>query len=217
MIILSIETSTSEYDVGVTVGSSDVFSTTNRFRPDYDGIAGLVERCLVEAGVRVSQLDAIAVDQGPGNLTSVRAGLAYANALAFATGLPLYTGTSLQIMAHAADRANDQKAPVFVARAARGRESGPFYAAVYENDKLKLTTLDLLTNLCDSLAVTYSRLKLAGTHIEAQAKSLHGVSTIDTGITRPSAGPLSTLTRKGLLQMTTQALPLTEDSEAFRV
>jgi tRNA threonylcarbamoyladenosine biosynthesis protein TsaB len=233
--LLVIETSTSNYEVGVVTGASCVISTGNRFQPDYDGIAGLVERCLAEAGTDVSALDAIAVDRGPGNLISVRAGLAYANALAYAAGLPLYTANSLEIMARAAieeagdehedededededDNNGDRRAPVFVARAARNNVSGLFFAAVYEGGAATFMKVDYLTKICDPLVGRYHELVLAGTHIEAQADFLEQIPTIHSGVTRPGAGPLSALLRKGMLPATQQAFPLTEESEEFRV
>lgn len=237
MSVLVIETSTSNYEVGVAAGTSCVISTGNRFQPDYDGIAGLVERCLAEAGTDVSALEAIAVDRGPGNLISVRAGLAYANALAYAADLPLYTASSLEIMARAAieendsddndsdddedndednDDNDDRRAPVFVARAARNNVSGPFFAAVYEGGAATFMKVDYLEKICDSLVGRYLELVLAGTHIEAQTGFLEPMSTIHSGVTRPGVGPLSALFRKGMLPATQQAFPLTEESEEFR-
>jgi tRNA threonylcarbamoyladenosine biosynthesis protein TsaB len=225
--LLVIETSTSHYEVGVVAGTSCVISTGNRFQPDYDGIAGLVERCLAESGTDVSALDAIAVDRGPGNLISVRAGLAYANALAYAADLPLYTASSLEIMARAAteenddeydnnDDAGDLRTPVFVARAARNNVSGPFFAAVFEGGAATFMKLDYLAKICDSLAGRYPELVLAGTHIEAQAGFLEQISTIHSGVTGPGVGPLSALLGRGMLPATQQAFPLTEESEEFR-
>jgi len=215
--VLVIETSTSNYEVGVVAGTSCVISTGNRFQPDYDGIAGLVERCLTEAGTDVSALEAIAVDRGPGNLISVRAGLAYANALAYAADLPLYTANSLEIMAEAvAEEDEDRRAPVFVARAARNNVSGLFFTAVYEGGAVKFMKLDYLAKVCDLLAGKYRELVLAGTHIEAQAGFLEQISTIGSGVTRPGVGPLSALFRKRMLPATQQAFTLTEESEEFR-
>lgn len=215
MNILVIETSTSEYEVGVITDDLQVVLSSNRLQPDYDGIAGLTERCLAKAGVDVSTLDAIAVDQGPGNLTSVRAGLAYANALAYAADLPLYAASSLAIMAQAADQDDDRRAPVFVARAARGKVSGPFFAAVYEEGTATFLRLDHLQKVAESLTGTYDELKLAGTHIEAQAEFLGRTSTIDTQVTKPSVGPLSALLQRGLLPVARQAFPLTDESAVF--
>ena len=214
--ILAIETSTSDYEVGVSSDSAHVVCTGNRFQDDYDGIAGLVERCLAEAETDVSSIDAIVVDRGPGNLTSVRSGLAYANALAYATKLPLYAVSSLEAMAYAAQSADASGTPVFVALAARNKESGPFLAALHEKGIASRFAFDYLEKLASTLVSGYPRLNLAGSHIDAQVKSLPRIETLDSGITRPQVRTLPTLLRDGILEAAQQALPLTEDSDEFR-
>jgi N6-L-threonylcarbamoyladenine synthase len=52
-------------------------------------ICGVVERALDEAGTPLSELDAIAVTQGPGLVGSLLVGVAFAKALAAASNLPL--------------------------------------------------------------------------------------------------------------------------------
>ncbi len=60
-------------------------------------IAGVLE----EAGCTAADLQAIAVTIGPGTFTGTRLGVAAARGLALATGLPVYTATSLAIIARA--------------------------------------------------------------------------------------------------------------------
>lgn len=52
-------------------------------------ISSVVERALSEAGVPLSDLDAIAVANGPGLVGALLVGVSYAKGLAYATGLPL--------------------------------------------------------------------------------------------------------------------------------
>jgi tRNA threonylcarbamoyladenosine biosynthesis protein TsaB len=59
----------------------------------------LIQSCLREAGFRPSNLDAIAISGGPGSYTSLRIGAATAKGLCYATGCPLISLSSLDILA----------------------------------------------------------------------------------------------------------------------
>jgi tRNA threonylcarbamoyladenosine biosynthesis protein TsaB len=56
--------------------------------------------CLREAGLTLSQVQAVAVGVGPGSFTGLRVGLASAKALCFALKLPLVGVSSLAAIAH---------------------------------------------------------------------------------------------------------------------
>jgi tRNA threonylcarbamoyladenosine biosynthesis protein TsaB len=57
---------------------------------------------LREAGLRLEAIDAVAVSAGPGSYTGLRVGMAAAKGLCFATGKPLITVGTLNMMAQAA-------------------------------------------------------------------------------------------------------------------
>lgn len=58
-------------------------------REHLNAVVPVVRRALAEAEVTLSDLDAVAVTQGPGLIGSLLVGVSYAKALAFAAGLPL--------------------------------------------------------------------------------------------------------------------------------
>jgi tRNA threonylcarbamoyl adenosine modification protein YeaZ len=61
-----------------------------------------IERCLRSAGATLSSCDRIAVCSGPGSFTGLRVGLATAWALGRATGVPIETVPTLEVLAETA-------------------------------------------------------------------------------------------------------------------
>ena len=64
-------------------------------------ILPMVQDLLAEADMRLAQLDAIAVDRGPGSFTGVRIGTGVVQGLAYATDLPVVPVSSLATLAQA--------------------------------------------------------------------------------------------------------------------
>jgi tRNA threonylcarbamoyladenosine biosynthesis protein TsaB len=133
MKLLAIETATIE--VGVALAGDAGLIATVTARPGrrqaetlHPAIADL---CRI-AGIELAELDAIAVDIGPGLFTGLRVGVAAAKALAGALGLPLLSATSLEILAAACPGAQGFVVPVIDMRRAElawlvpGRAPGDF-------------------------------------------------------------------------------------------
>jgi tRNA threonylcarbamoyladenosine biosynthesis protein TsaB len=66
----------------------------------------LIESVLAEAGIRFAALTALAVTVGPGSFSGVRTGLAAVKGFQLALRLPVFTATSLELMAYACRRAH---------------------------------------------------------------------------------------------------------------
>jgi N6-L-threonylcarbamoyladenine synthase len=119
-IVLGLETSCDETAASVVRGlppgpgdilSNIIFSQIAEHRP-YGGVVpeiaarahvelldGIVDRALVEAGLRLGNIDAVAATAGPGLIGGVMVGLVSAKALALAAGKPLIAVNHLE--AHA--------------------------------------------------------------------------------------------------------------------
>ena len=100
MKLLALETATTAGAValrceGITLG--EVVTTTERLHTETLLPAAL--GLLKEAGLKLSDLDAIVVDRGPGLFTGLRVGVATARSLASATGASLEAVTSLEVLA----------------------------------------------------------------------------------------------------------------------
>ena len=103
-------------------------------------LPGLVEGVLRQAGLRVDQLDAVAVSSGPGSFTGLRIGFGFAKGLVYAVGAHLVLVPTLEALATVVGAA---EGPVCAALDARKQE---VYAAVFEPDGrggLRRTTDDL--------------------------------------------------------------------------
>jgi tRNA threonylcarbamoyladenosine biosynthesis protein TsaB len=86
-----------------------------------------LERLLARAGVTLADCDALAVTVGPGSFTGIRIGIATAQGLGAARGLPIWTCSSL--LAHAAAQAGAAAGPLAVVLDAR---RGEVFAALYD-------------------------------------------------------------------------------------
>ena len=124
MLILGIETSASQVSCAVGTAAGPLASFAADRGPRHaEALVPAVATVLEAAGVTVGDLQAVAVSQGPGLFTGLRAGIATAQALALARGIPLRGVPTLEVVAlHArlADR------PIVVVTDARRGEV--FYA-----------------------------------------------------------------------------------------
>lgn len=63
----------------------------------------LIKECLAQAGKVISQLDAVAVSDGPGSYTSLRVGISVAKGICYAKDIPMIAIDSLLILANGID------------------------------------------------------------------------------------------------------------------
>ena len=113
MRILAIETPTIEVGAAVADESGPLASVTARpGRRQAETLhPAIADACRI-ARVTPAELDAIAVDIGPGLFTGLRVGVAAAKALAGALGLPVVTATSLEVLRAACPRGIGTVIPV---------------------------------------------------------------------------------------------------------
>ncbi len=103
MLILSIETATQQ--VGVAVGTSDATLASfheSEDRRHAETLVPAIKDVCEQAQVSLADIDAVAVDVGPGLFTGLRVGLATAKAIAHACDVPMLGLTSLEVLAFSA-------------------------------------------------------------------------------------------------------------------
>jgi tRNA threonylcarbamoyladenosine biosynthesis protein TsaB len=122
VLVLAIETATDAAAVAVADADGVLASlTVGRPRRHAEKVAPAVVDVCRHAGVALRDVDAVAVDVGPGLFTGLRVGVGAANAFAFALGVPVVAVGSLEVLAAAAaDTAGPAAAVVAVVDARRG-------------------------------------------------------------------------------------------------
>lgn len=98
--ILSIETSTGICSVALQTNGQVIASREDSRRNSHSAnITLFIDAVVKEAGLSLSQIDAVAVGKGPGSYTGLRIGVSAAKGLCYALSKPLIALNSLQTMA----------------------------------------------------------------------------------------------------------------------
>lgn len=99
--ILTLETASTNCSVGL-YKNSELRALREDPSPQYthgELLHVFIEEVLQEAGISASELNAVAVSQGPGSYTGLRIGVSAAKGLCFALDIPLIALGTLRIMA----------------------------------------------------------------------------------------------------------------------
>lgn len=129
--ILSLDTSTAACTVALSIDDKVIQRHQIAPREHAQLILPWIDSLLAEAGIKLNELDALAVGRGPGSFTGLRIGVGVAQGLAFGADLPVILVSSLQIIAQTAyGQLNREK--ILVAQDARMNE---VYWAAYSKDE----------------------------------------------------------------------------------
>ncbi|KAB0667975.1 tRNA (adenosine(37)-N6)-threonylcarbamoyltransferase complex dimerization subunit type 1 TsaB [Aeromonas veronii] len=177
MKILAVDTATEACSAALLVGDK-LFSRWEEAPRDHTRkILPMVQAVLEDAGISLSDLDAIAFGRGPGSFTGVRIGISVAQGLAFGAGVPLIGISTLAAMAQGAYRL-DGAEQVLTAIDARMNE---VYFGRYEliNGRMQLVGDEVVS---EPAALVDVRGKLAGpvtcvgTGFETYGETLSGLA-----------------------------------------
>lgn len=109
--ILSIETATSVCSVAVHDDNRILGKETLYIDKSHSGLlAPVIHSLLDHCGLALSDLDAVAVSEGPGSYTGLRIGVSTAKGLCFALDLPLIAVNTLEAMAYGVNKYNTHNA-----------------------------------------------------------------------------------------------------------
>lgn len=135
MNLLAIETSTESCSVALYHAGTAIERSEIAPRRHAELVLPMADALLAEAGLRRSQLDAIAVGRGPGAFTGVRLAVSLAQGMALGLDLPVVPISSLAALALDAP---DDGTPVLAVIDAR---MGEIYAAAYRRVGARLQPL----------------------------------------------------------------------------
>lgn len=99
--ILAIDTSTQLASVALLRDNKIISRESSGVQTHSQMVLPLLQELLAEAGIRLSQCDAIAFGAGPGSFTGVRTACGVAQGLAFGANLPVVPVGTLETMAEA--------------------------------------------------------------------------------------------------------------------
>ncbi|MFF2179239.1 tRNA (adenosine(37)-N6)-threonylcarbamoyltransferase complex dimerization subunit type 1 TsaB [Lysinibacillus sp. NPDC058147] len=132
MIWLGIETANAPLSIAVIRDGKVIAEIVQNIKLTHSaGAMPAIEEVLAKAGIKPSELDAIAVSEGPGSYTGVRIGVTLAKTLAWTLKKPLVGISSLKSLAANAALYDGFICPIFDAR----RDN--VYTAVYRGCELE--------------------------------------------------------------------------------
>ena len=175
-LLLGIDTSSLCYAFVFGRGGTVLFDSGDEAEPPQD-LSGLVERGLAVIGARAADIGVIAVNIGPGGLGAVRAGVCFANALAYGLGRPVCPFTSVELIGFEAWRKT--RAPILCIRAT---SHGNAYVGLFDGVAVTAMRYGLLAPTVVHVAGAFERLCVAGTSRDRIAEILPHATVIDTGV-----------------------------------
>lgn len=104
MKLLALDTATEACSVALEIDGRRINAFRHAGREHSRYLPSMVQAIMAEAGLSMTQLDALACGIGPGSFAGVRIGVAYAKGLAAALDLPVAGVSSLAMLAQAAIR-----------------------------------------------------------------------------------------------------------------
>ena len=139
MKLLALSTSSKVLSCAVFDGEACLASVTpSDGRRHAETVILSVEAALKQAGLSLGELDAMAVDVGPGSFTGVRIGVTAVNAMAFACRIPVIPVDSLAILHEASNPGHPCCAIV-------NAQNGNAYATVYDAEGTELMPASAVT------------------------------------------------------------------------
>lgn len=135
--ILLLETSTEVCSAAISVDGSVVALSETLDAPNHAALLTLqIEACAQRAGLKLGQLDALALSRGPGSYSSLRVGASVAKGICYALEKPLIAVDTLGALALATKAEFEGQAVVFAPMLDARRQE--VWLALYDTDMREL-------------------------------------------------------------------------------
>ena len=186
MKLLGIDTSSIKCSVALINEGSILNSSVEDSNQRHSvALATMVKDTLIDSGIELSGLDGIAVAIGPGSLTGLRVGLAFAKGLCMASSLKIVAVPTLDAMSRVVEGENAYLMPIIRAK------KGFLHTALYERDNGNLNEIEPYKIIGDKdlSADNFSNTGLIGddTTIESVSEYADSYETIKTSSLSPVA------------------------------
>ncbi|HSP41213.1 MAG TPA: tRNA (adenosine(37)-N6)-threonylcarbamoyltransferase complex dimerization subunit type 1 TsaB [Gillisia sp.] len=161
--ILCIETATTNCSISLGVdGKLKSLKEENDLNYSHsERLHVLINDILEESGIKLSELDAIAISKGPGSYTGLRIGVSAAKGLCFSLDIPLISVPTLTSLAY---KVND---PGYIVTMLDARRM-EVYSAVFDQDKIQVeeTTAVILDNQSYLSLLNNGKVNFIGSGVE---------------------------------------------------
>jgi tRNA threonylcarbamoyladenosine biosynthesis protein TsaB len=109
-IILLIETATEVCGAGISINGILATYRENSNTMDHSTLLTTqIKDCLNELGIKINDIDAVAISSGPGSYTSLRVGISVAKGICYAIGKPLIAIDTLHALAYQSKKDFEKK------------------------------------------------------------------------------------------------------------
>lgn len=199
MIVLGIESATAQVGVAIS-GEEGVLASvhSSKDRRHAESITPQIRFVCDQAQVELSDVEAIAVDIGPGLFTGLRVGIASAMAVAHGLGVPMVGVSSLDLGAHAASHPDRLIVPCYDAR--RGEVFSAKYRSVSgQLERISEPAASTPEELASDVAELSEEVLLLGDgsqRYREHFESVSGVEFAGPGLSYPSARSLVEIARE---------------------
>lgn len=111
--ILCLETSASQCSIGITHPNGHLLLESPLSNNHAEVLMPMIEDLLLQANLKPTDLEAIAISSGPGSYTGLRIGASTAKGLCFGLNIPLIAINTLEALASAAIESSDASYDVY--------------------------------------------------------------------------------------------------------
>jgi tRNA threonylcarbamoyl adenosine modification protein YeaZ len=198
---LAIETSSPTPGIAIARDGELLFDSLRQPWAGAIDVASAAALALKAAGLTAREIDVIGVNMGPGGLGVIRAGVSFANALAFSTDTPLYAFTYFEI---AGAQLAGTDLPVVCVLSAAGTDA---YVALSRDGVLQAGRFGDPAVLLPGMAQGLDRITTAGRLRSRVAAILPDVEVEDSGVDAPDPKIILDLARARHAQGAPTAAP----------